>query len=205
MFNNYPTLHPEGFWYYSVMDNVTHFYAKDRAAWRQWLDANHDKEAAVWLVYDKGAGRTMSWQDIVKEALCYGWIDSKPGKVSDTQGKIYISRRKPKSVWSKINKANIEYLQAEGLLMPAGIKAIEVAKANGSWDALNKADTLELPPELVAEFSRNRSAQAFFDSLSYSSKRNTLQWLYDAKTDSTISKRIGIIIDSCSRGVNPAR
>lgn len=183
------------------MENAPHFYAKDRATWRRWLADNHDSETAVWLVYDKGAARTLSWADIVQEALCFGWIDSRPGKVSDTQSKLYISKRKPKSVWSKINKGYVDELQVKGLLMPAGLAAIERAKLNGSWDALNNSDNLTIPPELAEAFTRDEQARINFDGFSESSRRNTLQWIYDAKTDETRMKRIEKIVQSAKDGV----
>lgn len=185
------------------MDIAPHFYAKDRAAWRTWLREHHDKERAVWLVYDKGVHRTLTWTDIVQEALCFGWIDSRPGKVSDTQSKLYISQRKPKSVWSKINKAHVEYLKREGLMMRAGLEAIEIAQKNGSWNTLNKSDNLEQPDELKTAFVHHPSARHFFDTLSNSNKRNTLQWLYDAKTNTTLEKRISQVVERCSEGLNP--
>ncbi len=185
------------------MDTAPHFYAKDRSAWREWLRDHHDTESAVWLVYDKGTHRSLSWADIVQEALCFGWIDSRPGKVSDTQSKLYISKRKPKSVWSKINKEHIEYLKREGLMMRAGLAAIEIAQQNGSWDALNNSDNLIEPQSLQEAFAVNASARRFFDGLSDSVKRTTLQWLYDAKTDVTLQKRIMHVVRRCTQGQRP--
>ena len=101
--------------------DVPEFYATDRQDWRRWLSENHATERAVWLVYDKGPARTMSWADTVQESLCFGWIDSKPGKISDTRSKIYICRRSPKSAWSKVNKGHIDQLTANGLMMPANV------------------------------------------------------------------------------------
>ena len=182
------------------MEHVPHFYAKDRAAWREWLEAHHDSESAVWLVYDKGPGRKLHWADIVREALCYGWIDSRPGKVSDTQSKLYITKRKPKSVWSKINKAYVDELIANGLMQPAGQAAVDRAKENGSWDALNMSDDLVYPAGLTAELMKYPIAKATFESFSESSRRNALQWVYDAKTDATRDARITQIIEAAERG-----
>jgi uncharacterized protein YdeI (YjbR/CyaY-like superfamily) len=184
---------------YKHMNDAPHFYATDRTTWRQWLMDNHDSMAAVWLVYDKGPGRTLSWADIVQESLCFGWIDSRPGKVSDTQSKLYICKRKPKSVWSKINKAHIDVLMANGSMQPAGLAAIERAKLNGSWDALNNSDNLILPPQLAALFDHHPTARANFESFSVSTKRNTLQWIYDAKTDATRANRITQTVESAER------
>lgn len=172
------------------MDNVEHFYAKDRKSWRRWLELNHNTKTAVWLVYDKGASRTLSWPDIVQEALCFGWIDSRPGKVSDTQSKIYVSKRNPNSVWSKINKEHIEELINKGLMEPAGYSAIDIAKRNGSWNALDLSDALIYPEELKSMFAQDELAENNFENFPVGSRRNTLQWIYDAKTEPTKTNRI---------------
>lgn len=172
------------------MDSVESFYAPNRKAWREWLEKNHDKKTGVWLIHDKGEHRTMSWEDIVQEALCFGWIDSVAGKVSDTQSKIYVSKRKPKSAWSKINKAHVERLIEQGLMTPAGLAAIELAKQNGSWDLLNKSDNLEYPPELTALLKENPTAQQHFEAFTPSAKRIILEWIYQAKRPETRLNRI---------------
>jgi uncharacterized protein YdeI (YjbR/CyaY-like superfamily) len=172
------------------MDNTDEFYAADRQAWRAWLKANHQSKSAVWLVYDKGPNRQLSWEDIVQEALCFGWVDSRAGKASDTKSKIYVSRRNPTSGWSKINKAHIAVLERNGLMAPVGRAIIELAKQNGSWDKFTKSDNLIQPPELMAAFESNHKARTNFDAFSDSSKRQILQWLYDAKTMETLAKRV---------------
>jgi uncharacterized protein YdeI (YjbR/CyaY-like superfamily) len=172
------------------MDQAPHFYAKDVASWREWLVQNHNREEAVWLVFDKGKNRTMSWQNIVEQALCFGWIDSRPGKVSDTQSKIYVSRRKPKSVWSKINKEHVQRLIEAEAMTPAGLKSIEVAKANGSWSALDLSDNLVYPKELNELFDNDHVALSNFENFPIGSRRNTLQWIYDAKTIETRLSRV---------------
>lgn len=178
-----------------TMDSAEHFYAKDRQAWHDWLEENHLSKPAVWLVYDKGDKRTMSWGDIVDEALCFGWIDSRPGKVSATQSKLYITKRKPKSVWSKINKEKIDNLIRTNKMQPAGMQSVENAKQNGSWDTLNNSDNLIVPPEMQKMFQNNLVAQDNFDKFSNSSRRNILQWIYDAKTTDTRIKRIQTTIN----------
>lgn len=172
------------------MDSVEHFYAKDRASWRRWLERNHENKSAVWLVFDKGPQRTMSWGDIVDEALCYGWIDSKPGKVSDTQSKLYVSKRKPKSVWSKINKAKVEELIQNNRMHASGLRAIATAKENGSWDALNNSDNLIVPEEMMQLFELHPIAKKNFASFTDSQRRTILEWIYGAKQDTTRKLRI---------------
>lgn len=172
------------------MKDVPQVYAKDRATWRQWLEKNHDKEKSVWLVFDKGKNRTLSWTDIVQENLCFGWIDGQAGSVSDTQSKIYVSRRRPKSGWSKINKQHVDDLIAAGLMTPSGQSVIDEAKRNGTWDILNKSDALEIPPELQKLFTKHPTAQKNFEAFSNSSKRVILEWIYAAKKEETTMIRI---------------
>jgi uncharacterized protein YdeI (YjbR/CyaY-like superfamily) len=186
--------------YYKFMQNAPEFYAKDRAAWREWLMHHHDTEIAVWLIYDKGVGRKLQWTDVVQEALCFGWIDGRAGKVSETQSKIYVSKRKPKGVWSKINKAHIENLIANDQMMPAGLAAIKLAKENGAWDTLNNSDNFIFPPELETQFKKYPTARTNFEAFSPSSKRLILQWIYDAKTDATRHNRVTQTVESAQRG-----
>ena len=181
------------------MDKAPEFYAKDRASWRNWLEKNHDSETSVWLVHDKGVTRTIKWEEIVLEALCFGWIDGRANPVSDTQLKIYVSKRKPRGRWSKINKAHVENLMKDGLMRPAGLAAIEQAKLNGAWDELNNSDDLIHPSELVDAFKMSPTAANNFEAFSNSSKRLILQWIYDAKTDATREKRIQQTIESAAR------
>ncbi len=181
------------------MDKVPQFYASDRRAWRLWLEKNHDRESAIWLVFDKGKNRTMTWQDIVKEALCFGWIDSRPGKVSDDQSKIYVSKRKPLSVWSSINKLNIAKLIDSGQMTPSGIASVEIAKRNGSWQALDLSDNLVQPPELMNAFVSSPLAKKNFEAFPVGVQKNILQWIYDAKTDVTRAKRIQLTVDSACK------
>lgn len=178
------------------MDSAPHVYMANRQQWHDWLVDRHDKETAIWLVYDKGPGRTMAWQDIVEEALCFGWIDSRPGKVSDTQSKLYLSRRKPKSVWSKINRESVERLTRQGLMQPAGIAAVEIAKQNGAWQALELSDNLIYPQQLVELLDADPQAKANLAAFPTGSIRNSLQWIYDAKTDQTRTNRIKQLVEA---------
>jgi uncharacterized protein YdeI (YjbR/CyaY-like superfamily) len=183
------------------MDQATHFYAKDRAAWWGWLQDNYLTQASVWLVYDKGDARKLSYDDIVEVALCFGWVDSRPGKVSDTQTKIYVSKRKPKSVWSKSNKVRAEQLAKHGLMQPAGIAAVKIAKANGAWDALNKSDRFIKPKEMTDLLKKNKTAADYYENFSNSSKRVILEWIYAAKQEQTKMKRIQETVALAEQGI----
>jgi len=166
------------------------FYAAHRAAWRQWLATHHTTEQALWVLYDKGKDSKLTYEDIVEEALCFGWVDSKAGAVSGTQTKLYVARRNPKSAWAKTNKARIEKLTKAGRMQPAGLEAVRIAKESGAWDLLTKSDNLELPPELTALLQKHPSAKANFETFPPSSKKMILEWIYTAKRDETKQKRI---------------
>lgn len=168
------------------------FYAKNRKAWRKWLEKNHLKEEGVWLIYyKKGSGKTrVSWEQAVEEALCFGWIDSISKPIDEEKYKQKFTPRKLTSVWSAINKKKIESLVEQGLMMPAGLKIIDAAKQNGSWIKLDSVENFEIPPELKKILERNKKVAAHFEQLS---KFRRKQWLYrinNAKLPETKKKRL---------------
>ena len=185
----------------TMMKDAPEFYTKDRRAWRQWLQENHNKKTGVWLVYHKGAARKMSWEDIVQEALCFGWIDSRPAKLSETQSKLYVTKRNPKSAWSKLNKQHVAYLEEAGLMTAAGRAVIDEAKKNGAWDTLNKSDALQKPPELQAMLDMNTAAKQFYEAMSPSSQRVILEWIYSAKKEQTRLLRINQTVELAAQGI----
>jgi uncharacterized protein YdeI (YjbR/CyaY-like superfamily) len=126
----------------------------------------------------------------VDEALCFGWIDSKVQPVDELRYRQLFTRRKPASVWSKVNKEKVARLTDQGLIMEAGFKSIETAKKNGSWTILDDAENLVIPDDLKEEFSKSTQALAFFHSLSRTTRRNILQWITLAKKPETRQKRI---------------
>jgi uncharacterized protein YdeI (YjbR/CyaY-like superfamily) len=184
---------------------VSQFYPPTKAAWREWLQLNHDKEQAVWLImYRKKSGvPSISWSEAVDEALCYGWIDSVANKIDDEKFKQFFSRRKPVSTWSKVNKIKIEKLSADGLMMPAGLAIIEVAKANGSWTILDEVEELLIPEDLDLAFEQLPGSKEFFLSHAKSVRKPMLQWIVLAKRPETRLKRIQEIALLSSQGLKP--
>ena len=168
------------------------FCATSRRHWRQWLQKNHAKKQSVWLImYKKDAGRpTVSWGHAVEEALCFGWIDSIRKTLDDERFIQYYSKRKPKSVWSKINKAKVKQLIEQGLMTEAGLKSIQVAKQNGSWTVLDEVEALKIPADLEAEFKSRPGSKARFLGLSKSVRKLMLFGLMHAKRPETRLKRI---------------
>jgi uncharacterized protein YdeI (YjbR/CyaY-like superfamily) len=143
------------------------------------------------------------YSEAVDEALCFGWIDSKTKPLDEEKFMQFFSKRKTKSVWSKINKEKIEYLTNAGLMTKAGFDSIEIAKQNGSWTILDEAEALIIPIDLEEEFENNPNAKTYFLSLSKSDKRNILQWLVLAKRAETRVKRIREIIELANINKKP--
>ena len=181
------------------------FYPKNREEWREWLAQNHLTEQSVWLVFYKKATKipTISWSEAVDEALCFGWIDSVKKSVDKDSSIQYFSKRKAKSTWSKINKEKIEKLTEMGLMMPAGIKCVEIAKQNGSWTILDSAEALILPKDFEQKLNTVPEAKDYFFSLSKSMKKNILQWFALAKREETRQKRIDEVITLAAQKQSP--
>lgn len=180
-------------------------YPKSRQEWREWLLVNHNKKQSIWLLYYKKKSNipSVSYNDAVDEALCFGWIDSKAKPIDEEKYIQFFSRRKEKSVWSKINKAKVERLIHEGLMTSAGIEIIEKAKQNGCWTILDAAEELIIPDDLEAEFRKKPNAKTYYESLSRSDKRNILQWLVLAKRQETRQKRITEIVELAEQNLKP--
>ncbi len=174
-----------------------------REALRDWLSRCHTQREGVYVrVYKKHSGRRQfTTSDVTEECLCFGWIDSVPSRGNADYFLLYISPRKPKSVWSAINKKTAARLIETGQMTPAGQAAIELAQANGSWESLSKSDRLELPPELAELLARTPKAQSYFESLTDSNKRMILEWIYSAKRPETQSKRVQETVEKAARGI----
>lgn len=184
---------------------ITTFYPENSAEWRRWLEDNHAKELAVWVVfYTKTSGKpTMTWSEAVDEALCFGWIDSKVISMGDGRLHQFFSKRKAKGTWSKINKEKIERLIREGLMTKAGHECIERAKENGSWTILDEVEELVVPEDFEAALDRYEGAKEYFLGLSKSVKKMMLYWLVSAKRPETRQKRIDELAEHASRKTKP--
>jgi len=165
---------------------------KDRPAWRRWLLRHHDRDGGVWLVLHKKGSQsgTFSYEDAVLEALCFGWIDSTGNRLDDERFKVWFAPRKPKGVWSAINKERVARLAEDGLMQPAGLAAIELAKANGSWVALDRSDALVMPDDLADALEANADAARHFQAFPPSTKKQIYFWIENAKRPATRAKRV---------------
>jgi uncharacterized protein YdeI (YjbR/CyaY-like superfamily) len=175
-----------------VHNNVQTFHAKSRKEWRNWLEKNHSSEKSVWLIIYKKESKISSvyYPEAVDEALCFGWIDSKPNKRDENSYYQFFSKRNPKSNWSKVNKEKIAKLIEKGLMHSAGLEMIEIAKKNGTWTALDIVEQLIVPNDLQELFSKNKQAFENWENFPPSSKRGILEWILNAKKAETRLKRI---------------
>ena len=174
------------------MDDKEQVQVESRREWRQWLAENHERDEGVWLVtFKKHMGnKYLSYEEMVEEALCFGWIDSLGRKLDDERTMLWMSPRKPGSGWSRPNKERVDRLTAANLMMPAGLEKIEAAKADGSWTALDAVENLEIPPDLEEEFRNYESAASNFEAFPRSVKRAILEWISNAKRPPTRAKRV---------------
>jgi len=173
-------------------DGITTFYAKNRKAWRTWLSRNHTKEKNVWLILYKKESDvpTVQYEEAVDEALCFGWIDSRPNKRDEQSYYLLFSKRSPKSNWSKANRERAEKLIKQGLMAKAGLDLIESAKRNRTWTALTDVQNSVIPDDLQQALNKNKKALSNFEAFPPSSKRIILEWILNAKKSETRQKRI---------------
>jgi uncharacterized protein YdeI (YjbR/CyaY-like superfamily) len=176
----------------AARDDAPLVQAEDRATWRAWLEGHHASATGAWLVtWRAGSGRpVLDYEAAVEEALCFGWVDSTGSKVDDERTKLYFAPRKPRSGWASSNKARVERLLAAGRMVPAGIAAVERAKANGAWALLDSVERLEVPPDLAAALGAQPPARANWDAFPPSAQRGILEWIVQARRPETRARRI---------------
>ena len=173
-------------------DGLPVVYAPGRVEWRAWLAAEHARARGVWLAYaKKGSGLTrVAYDEAVEEALCFGWIDSKPNALDATWSLQLFTPRKPASAWSRLNKERVERLAAAGLMAPTGLALVEEAKRRGTWAALDAVEELAVPDDLAAALAADPVAAGCFAAFPPSSRKNILWWIQSAKRPETRAARV---------------
>jgi uncharacterized protein YdeI (YjbR/CyaY-like superfamily) len=167
-------------------------HPETRAEWRAWLAANHASSPGVWLVQWRTptGRRRLEYDEAVEEALCFGWIDSLAKRLDSERSMITMTPRKQTSGWSRSNKERLKRLTAAGLMTPAGLRTVEVAKANGAWKLLDDVEALVVPPDLTAALAQDNAAAAGFATMTPSAKKAILFALKTAKKPETRARRI---------------
>jgi uncharacterized protein YdeI (YjbR/CyaY-like superfamily) len=185
------------------MKELIEINCKNRKELRKWLEKNHTQTETVWLILHKknSTTGTLTYNDAVEEALCFGWIDSKPNKIDEETYKLLYSPRKPKSGWSKVNKQKIERLIKDGLMHPAGKAKIEAAKKDGSWNSLDAIEAMEMPVELEKALNKNKTAKKYFDAFPPGIRKQIIQWISLAKQKETKDKRVKETVELAAKNI----
>jgi uncharacterized protein YdeI (YjbR/CyaY-like superfamily) len=175
-----------------AFDEAPQVQPPDRVGWRRWLESNHATARGAWLVmWRPSSGRSsLDYEAAVEEALCFGWVDSRGGAVDEQRTKLYFAPRKPRSGWARPNKERVERLIASGLMAPAGLAAVERARANGSWTLLDSVERLEVPDDLRAALEGRPPARGHWGAFPRSARRAILEWIALARTDETRTRRV---------------
>ncbi len=182
------------------MSKRPELYFKSDVEWRTWLLFNYNTHPqGVYLIFYKLETDipTMRWEEAVKVALCFGWIDSTVKSLGDGKRRQYFCPRKTKSTWSAINKKYIRELQQNDLMHESGIQAIKSAKKNGSWSALDEVEKLIIPEDLKNAFDKHPNAYSNYMNFSRGYRKSYLYWLFYAKRVDTRNRRITEIIRLC--------
>jgi uncharacterized protein YdeI (YjbR/CyaY-like superfamily) len=176
---------------------------KTAKAFGVWLKKSHAKSPGIWIqFFKKGSGvKTITYSEALDEALCYGWIDSQAKSLDD---KSYLQRfgpRKPKSIWSKINRLHIARLTKEGRMTHTGLPHVTTAKTDGRWErAYDSPKNMVVPDDLLRAIARHKKAERFFKSLNKANVYAIAWRLQTAKRPETRKKRMDLILAMLKKG-----
>ena len=186
------------------MEERSELYFPRDVEWRDWLEINHGQyPKGIYLIFYKLENNipTMRWEEAVRVALCYGWIDSTVKSLGGGKRRQYFCPRNPKSNWSALNKKYITELEAAGLIHEAGYKMINLAKETGTWTAMDDVENGIVPPDLQKAFDSHPLAFENYNNFSRGYRKSYLSWLHSAKREETRQKRIAEIIELCASNI----
>ena len=179
----------------------------DAAAWRAWLGEHHEQSKGVWLMLAKKSTTnptSLSYDEALDEALCHGWIDGQVRRLDERTYRQRFTPRRERSTWSKRNVGIIERLTSEGRMKPAGVTAVQRAKADGRWEAAYSGQaTMVVPTDLAAALSAEPAAQAMFAILTSQNRYAVLLRIDNAKRADTRARRIERFVAMLARGETP--
>ena len=170
---------------------------RTRRQWRRWLAKHHASSPGIWLVRHKQhtAVKAMPYEDVVREALCFGWVDSLIKRLDDDRYAIKVTPRKPASKWSDINRKRWSELKAAGLLAASGLAAAPTANRYAPHPPIP-----ELPAYVAKAFRTNLGAWQHFQALARTYRRDFVVWIHMAKRPETREKRIRESIELLAAG-----
>jgi uncharacterized protein YdeI (YjbR/CyaY-like superfamily) len=182
----------------SALDDAERIQPASRGEWRAWLAAHHATAPGVWLVTPtRASGRPrLEYEEIIAEALCFGWVDSTVRPLDGGRTMMYLTRRRRGSTWARANKERVARLLAQGLMEPAGVAAVEAAKADGSWTVLDPVEALEVPADLAHALEATPGAREGYEALPASAKKALLWAVLSAKRPETRVRRIAAAVET---------
>ena len=166
--------------------------------WERWLTEHHTETEGLWLkIAKKEAGiSTVNYAEALESAICYGWIDGQKASFDDKYWLQKFTPRRAKSIWSKVNCSKALALIAEGRMQPAGIRQVELAQADGRWEAAYESQSkITIPDDFQKELDNNPKAQEFFTTLNSVNRYAILFRIQTAKKPATRSARISTFIE----------
>ena len=186
------------------LEEMKQLHAGSIEEWRSWLQAHHQEEEVVWLVFrKKGTGPVpFGYQEALDEALCMGWIDSLVKTIDEATYRRKFTPRKASSTWSERNKVRVEQLIREGRMKPPGMKTIEVARTNGMWDKGVQVPEVDdsLPGALLSAFQEHPLARDHYFAMPVRAQKQFNIWIHMAKRAETVRKRVDESISLLEKG-----
>ena len=178
------------------------YHPADHAAWRAWLAANHDAARGVWVAsWRKSSGRdAVAYEDLVEEAICFGWIDSTVNVLDEERSLQLMTPRRPKSGWTPLNRQRVAALEAQGRMTDAGRRAVDAAKANGCWTMYDAVEDLHEPDDLADALDASLSARTAWNGFPPSARKQMLWWVASAGRPETRTSRIAKIVSEAAHG-----
>jgi uncharacterized protein YdeI (YjbR/CyaY-like superfamily) len=178
------------------------YHPTDLAAWRRWLAANSGTEPGVWVAtWRKASGRArVSYETLVEEAICFGWIDSTVNVLDDERRLQLMTPRKPKSGWTRLNRQRVAMLEEQGRMTDAGRRAVDVAKANGWWTKYDSVEDLIEPDELADALDASPDARHAWNGFPPSARKQMLWWIVSAARPDTRTNRIAKVVSEAALG-----
>ncbi|PCK06973.1 MAG: hypothetical protein COA42_16690 [Alteromonadaceae bacterium] len=171
----------------------------------RWLKVNHSIESELWVkIFKKNTGiPSVTWGDVVIEALCWGWIDGVKKSIDDQAYLQRVTPRKARSNWSKRNTEHVERLINEGRMTESGLEHVRAAKADGRWESAYAASEMKVPADFLAALEGKPKAKQFFEALTKSSHYVIAHGLTSAKKLETRQRRFAKFIDMLVREEKP--
>ncbi len=188
-----------------ALDDGERVLAADAAAWRAWLEENHRRSTGAWLVRARPGSDVVvvEYEDAIMQALCFGWIDGPVRTFDERTSGLWFAPRRPSSGWAATNKARLLILEEQGLMTEAGVRAVEVAKANGAWTVLDNAEALREPDDLAAALDAVPKAREKWDAFPPSARKFGIGNVDAARRPETRANRIAKIVADAAAGKRP--